>query len=64
MVLKIFEMPLSYFESTLLEDLNKLLSLRAGLWAPGQSLYFTIFVFERCHDSKLKNAARISLIGP
>ena len=33
--LKTFEMPLSYFESTLLEDLNKLLSLRAGLWAPG-----------------------------
>ena len=32
MVLKIFEMPSSYFESTLLEDLNKLLSLRAGLW--------------------------------
>ena len=56
MVLKIFEMPLSYFES----NLNKLLSFRAGLWAPDLSLYFTTFVLERCHDSNLKDAARIS----
>ena len=61
MVLKIFEMPLSYFKSTLLEDLNKLLSFRSGSWAPDQSLYFTFY--ERCHDSNLKDAARISSIG-